>query len=985
MGDFDFRETKILFDLILTLKEPYRLIDVFDKLSVSKNIPFIKLNFENKKYYKLYRETELKPSPEWFENIRLKNYIVFWMLEFDSKKDSKLSRYTKVIWTENNYIKFDTEDNPKDYYINILKSNIDLDFTYQVKETGINGFFTFQHKDYHKYILADLITVPPLPIEGLFYLDEFKFMPDSKNIESIASTALQKKKFYIHYGKSGIENDLTAIITPVSPTDFTVTVQKSRSREQLNYFLSDFAKLLQVYDQKKNLIKKFYDFEKKEVKIIRETKKTKLSDNLDRLRQINSSLFPLFYSTTNKDHQPQIVETEEEAEELRKQLGTNRVLKFQGNKSSPTFWYTCNNPSQLKTGFIYPGIKQQTKNINDTLKKKLENLTKKHGPKIYEEYNKWIQEFPFLPQCYKTFSEKKNKDYLKFIGTGEVIAKKTETQFESIKSNKICNKDQPCALPPNVSYLFEDSVDYKKIGSPADKDSLLYCMSRLYGKKFQRKHMFEDFTDHYGNKISYKDALNVTRQEMLCPLDDIIEYINGNKSIEPTLFIRYFELRFHINIFLFEVNDKHEKGNVLVPVHEGPYFYQEKDLDKDAVVILCFDSKISDVKYQCEIVSFKDKRFVINDVTIKKNLIEYFNKFNQKLIINEENSCKILKPYIESKIFSSAKSQGIDNLGKTFLLNFDTFSLFIPPIAPLPIKESNDIKKATNLSNFNILGKTSDGKSIVIKLDNGFECYVPVDKSIQDSIKDFNIVNIDIFFDEVEFNSIEKMKYNKTVANILKHYVLFMSANQKIKYSVNEKINYPIIKNIDLNNKSYISNGKLVVKSENMKKLLDNHVLVTSKNKNLERFGKSTLILTDYSELTDFKSRPNQILFNNVLNLLEWFDHKDYKLYFHNLLDVNSKFGYFFKNGFLNNGKICIIQNVDNWEYERALNVAYYWHKERMNLGFNTNPISEKISEKISSKDIQIYDTNDLTSLKSKKKYNLIEYEEGYFAAVLFF
>ena len=445
--------------------------------------------------------------------------------------------------------------------------------------------------------------------------------------------------------------------------------------------------------------------------------------------------------------------------------------------------------------------------------------------------------------------------------------------------------------------------------------------------------------------IKLGDELNIVRQQFVTAnINDIKKYILSNRYFEPTLFIRLMESVFDCNIFLYNVDStSNQKGDVLLPSYKEGYFMEKINVTKRSVVILCHKTILG---YHCEIIVRDKTEYFISEDAVKRNA-DILSRYDQILISDVKT--KII-PYETSKFLKLAKSQGIDEYGKVYLLNYEKFSLFTSPIAPLPLPINNKITKISydefkKIKGFDYkeLGTTSDGKGLVIGTKSFTESYVPLSASVVEKFSSGESFGLSIFSDPptVKSSELNKMRKNQKIANMLKEYVLFFYSLRDCKirkkdFEIIEDHKYKITDKLYADNSNIFSSNKMIVKSEAMRDRLIYYIDVSKLNiPNLKDYKDNKVIRKQYVSTSDFKERIHQKIVVNKLELHQFLIDRDEKL--DSIVDTiytSMRYGYFFSNSGFAGGEMCIIQNVVNGDMDRALAISSIWVSERINLGY---------------------------------------------------
>lgn len=938
-----FIETGSLIEIVVDVKEK-RLVDIFDDFTTSAFIPAIVLN-TNMTVYK-YSEENIEQAmpitlPKKGNVFRTsKNYIYF--------KIYNGKQYINVIWKKNNSIVFDIEkynNLTKDTIINNFFSHFTSKYKI-VSQTikGLKGHFEADIQDFQKYVFADLVFNNEA-VSTSFFFNEFCL------IETECSSMMMRDKFYTYFGiDRNIDTSLTFLITP-KEDNIKITIQKSRGDDQVKSFIETLGRALNIYKLEKDTIEKgyaaFYTIEKTPIKK-KEKKILKTKETLVPLVEFDSELFATgFYAKeVDKNKQPMVMKTEEEAKQYMEKHGKEKVMKFTDPVSKKTGWYFCSDNQ-------FPGLKFKLGNMN-VLRK---------GDKA-EQYAKWAKNRIGVPKCFNSDQTARVRKALQQFEGKERPEKKTPKQSSYINKipNKIIEEGKLAVLPQNLEYIFPGYVR-KGMGFT---NGFIQCVLAAFEKTSSPEKYRKKFAE-------LGDMLNVAKQEM--PQKNIKKYIESDKHFDPTLFIKLLEEYFDINIFLYSVNTSDNSlGEVLLPKNINGHFFYSKKEERKSIAILCHDTVFG---YHCELIIKNDNAFLNKELFKINNKI--LKKFNKQLIIHGGDT-KIFREIQKTKFISTAKSQGLDDMGRVYLLNYDNFSVFTSPLPPLNIPINDTAKKIEGtesfLKNFEILGVTIDQKGLVVKLESIYESYIPIESKF---FKDLPFIKLSIF-DDLKYSKSKRdiVIKNKTIANMLKAYALFLWSNHgKLKYEIDLNHSYKIVKRIKEDNKNIVSEKKIIVSNKEIGEKLKFYVKTMIQNygrKELKKlYQNKTIIYKDYTSISDFKNNLGERV-SFELTEKDAIDVPRYSISNKLILDVEA--GYFFSNSGFAAGKICIIQNVLDGNLQRALYVAKMWKERKVNMGYDAAKLKEKIN-------YYVFDLLNENTFDNKGDLNVLQYGDNY-AAILF-
>jgi hypothetical protein len=151
------------------------------------------------------------------------------------------------------------------------------------------------------------------------------------------------------------------------------------------------------------------------------------------------------------------------------------------------------------------------------------------------------------------------------------------------------------------------------------------------------------------------------------------------------------------------------------------------------------------------------------------------------------------------------------------------------------------------------------------------------------------------------------------------------------------------------------------------------------KYKNKKYIDKSI----SYMYTSDFRAEQNQLIFMGKKSLLEWKANtsgNNFKIFFQTR--PKDKNPYYYKNIFIEEGKLMILQNTKRSDFPSALAVSKRWEESGINVGYNPRDIY--VSEIVI---FDVYTEHGLTHRSKpngKPKLKIFGYSDGSYAALLF-
>lgn len=626
----------------LTLSERETILDVFDAMIVSKDIPFISLVYKKKKYFKVYTHTI--PPDEWIDKEREVEGIYFKILnqptsKLSSKKILFENLYADGFWSIENivYFTFRIRDGGEDEIRNKIFSVIGDRLTYDVvssRQIAIKGTFLVKDFVLERYIFADLVAT-----DALF--KRFLFFDERGGSDNKIKTALTKARLFVHYMPSVKEgaSSLGITITPIldsAKESLSFRVSGATNFQQANAVANTFSKLLSLYRERAPEIKALYESiiptlkqpkveKKKEIPVDKKTKK-----RLAALRAVDPDMFRERYGDQcQREGQPLVV-TKEEAEKAIQKFGkqgvpnpTHKVMFFNGN------YFLCDprEPDDKKAKpHVWPGLKVN-KPSNKLKGVALENAIA------------FANKHPLLPCCYTMDQYTKKASQLRMYmekqggDKGETKKKPSGTGEHILGPNKFALPDRFGEMPFNWGKIFKN-LKLKKVskgkqefypilryGVSETPDSFVHCLEKVFNPSYSSLSVKkrEEQVMKVRKRISEWPSFGIAKQEAFDYTDDTLRDIlnDPNMYIDPDLFVSILQMHYKCNIFLYSVDAENPNGSVVIPRNSQAYLSREVDEERPSVLIVKYEVG-KDFPYQCELVSsIKIRQGKIEDVEFK--------------------------------------------------------------------------------------------------------------------------------------------------------------------------------------------------------------------------------------------------------------------------------------------------------------------------------------------------------------------------------
>lgn len=312
------------------------------------------------------------------------------------------------------------------------------------------------------------------------------------------------------------------------------------------------------------------------------------------------------------------------------------------------------------------------------------------------------------------------------------------------------------------------------------------------------------------------------------------------------------------------------------------------------------------------------------------------------------------------------QAQYIDQTGKVRAIMQDGFWIFTEPLHPFPCPiqdfEENDPKAQEFFKNKKIITHLTTKKEVmgIYFEEEGRQYYVPIKYSGNPSEFEFSYLDIRVGKKAREY---KKFLDNQKLAKLLKSYTLcYYARHRKYNYVVDPLHEYDLedLKKPYSEECSVFKKKKLVYPSEEIFEACKSNTQVKILNDPflLDSLETKKRLYGIYERISDYKNFSNQIIFstpeafkNFILSsstlgktkrVFDSFDEKTVE-------------PYLFQNKEVFDGRVVLVQNVDNSDlgYERAKEVVKIWEEEGKNQGYYSD--AKKSDEKRKFYDYEKY------------------------------
>ena len=660
-----FQLTDISSKLVLDLPDGENLLDIFDAMTVNRDIPFIQLFYKKKRYFKVFHQ--IPPPDSWLAETLtervgvIKESILFKIINAPYSKLSKPGVSFDEIYSDGSLMKSSngiiidvsykviikagiTEEDIKNKILNSFGERISLKII-SFKQTAIRGTFIVQSFGISRIILSDMIMNDDV-------MSYFLFMDEKKK------TNPTKKVYRAYFQQGHTANIPSALMltftTAHDPKNMEIRISHAATLVQAESVRVILTKLLGYYKNNYDKIAKIYTdyvpgfaaqdskYKKKEkIKIDKKTGKRALA-----LRAINESLFRTRYPDQCQRHrQPYVVKTKEEAEKLAKKLGNpNKVMFYDGH------WYACeprepdDKPGKV---YLFPGLQKNTS----------------------KKYPDFAKEEPILPCCYldDQYDKKSSllKRYLERIKTNEPQIESEEDREVNVTHILGANKKLPPWRYGDLPFLWTKILTFlgiekiskgKKTFYPilrfgvfSSPDSFIHCLERAFNEEYidaslqQRKLL----ASKVKNKLLENNRFAYSKQELYSlSYKTAMEYLSdSNYYIDPDLWVEAASIYYDCNIFLYKIDSQTPNGEIVIPKYSQAYLFRDLDPKKKSVFIFKYEAEGSDYPYQCDIAGLasvteggkiKNLDLIFNEHPIVEQAIKLLYEANEVFVISPE-------------------------------------------------------------------------------------------------------------------------------------------------------------------------------------------------------------------------------------------------------------------------------------------------------------------------------------------------------------
>lgn len=940
-------------------------MDVFDNISLNKEIVYVRLKTASQTYYKV--SEKVTPLEEWLDGDDMLTFKLRAAKDYWGTATINYTSIDEAILSIESTINIDqsgkqetSEEKIKNYIINSIG---DVNINIQSREEkGVKGVFAVPEVSIDRDIFLDLITNDPI-VSHYLYTDETRDLSSTKGV------------LYLYYstGSSDDSQVLTVFLSQrvVSRSDpmyisrelllFTpylnVRVSRATNKEQIERFKEAFALILDVYRKKYSQIAKEYDalipgFKKEHS--LKKSKTTGVDKKLKILQKQDAGLFIHGYPIKCEPKRQPIPINEKDVKKH------DQVLNYPTNSDN---YFVCSQDGE----YNYPGL----------MNNKLDNA----------------DEYPYIPCCYKNNQLVGNKLWNAYLKNLDKIKKKSS----NIVSKKAIQRDQMGYLPRNVHYILNKTgnATYFRQGVEIGNNSFIEAVLLAFDPNYEKMPNQDKskYVQDFRTNLAGKNLASVIQELYDVDQDKIIQDImDPDVVFDSKIFIGLLEAFYNCQIVVFERTEQSSNGEYEIPRYTQGYLYKQLNPKRKTIFIYKHIGIRADAlkNPHYELILRKEnletRWYFVNEKVIN-NVYSYFLKTYKLYIIgNPQSRYRAFLP----DFFRKADSQFVDRYGKTRGFIFEGVYIVTSPLPPIknlqitkiPTKKPiwKDVEIIIKKYKIKIIQQDISGNKtigVMLNIPNLPYAYIPF-KSRQPFIKYEKSEHLG-FIIPTENSILDKTLYNKKVADYLMQLLLYSFSKWYSKqepgpeqgnisyaeWSIREKarlirlveeyLDREItiepdyiydLKNLTrtlTTNNTFFKKGTLIVESQETFNRLGYYLrFMIDKNRDLVINYSNRIHLDNYyTNPNDFIEREGELIFIGPLSINNWLSTKirGVSNQVSTVPQPSNKEPFFFSHWAMHGGKPIIFQNVQGGKLERALAVASNFTDDKINIGYNAKPI----------------------------------------------
>ena len=961
-----------------TLKNRYIAQELFDNIVVNEQNPICRLGAGDDSLFRVYTNmnlVELFPVKEGF--VPPDGEVMFRVLGYKAKAHSL--NYIDVIHTQDADI----------LSIHRAISELGVDIA-ERRQISINATFTMSAKEFNRAIFSDLITTDNL-LGYFLYLSEFR-MPE-----------LLKNRFTVLFEPLPFRTTVRTMspsftILPTKTRDeIIVRVMNAVSLYEGEMVRSAVGKAISLYEKEKDKIKEIYisitpktlitSFNFK-YPISQSNKHKKEGRRLVQLKSRYPYTFREGYAQMCQPQrrQPFILE-DKDVDAYVKKYGANKVLKYEDAETGDTVNYAC-EPREPGEDGNYNFI-----GLGNNKSKDLE----------------YREEVPYIPCCFlqDQYSKKSsviNTKISTIIEADYVQEGREPTMGYVLDPSKSVPRARFGRLPEYLEELAviagytDDKIPFYRYGVMATPDSLLHCTLRAFDEKyiFSEKETREEAVRELRSKLANQLLTPIAQQTFDMSNAEIREILKDEEAyIDPDIFLNLVARHFDCNIYLFEVDKRRPKGEIVILRSRGALLPTTVSDNHKSIVIVKNRLKGTAYPYQCSLVVKKTRgsmKFItqFEDEALVSEISKVVNSHLEVRSLTG-NSFKTVTSITPSSL-GNPKAQYIDSRGKTRALFYkNNVCLFTPPLAPFDIPRKSsitpcDIEAAKKLSarlNLHIVSQEiSNNKAVGLWFEEGsrrlnslYYAYIPIL-----SVKPIKKVAISspMLHDPLRTTSVSKLqeyREGRKIAALLVRWAIELYVSQSEEFGESSFRVDGSLKGFDAYYSRYLEGDTIVpCPSKEIIRRVRMRVRVAILNNTIS----DTFDFRRYGDTEDFSYQKNTtivrglrgleiLMLQNELYRQRWFITSE--------ANITTTLPYILHHPSISRNPV-IMQNVSEGDLGAAINVARGWMTYKKNTGYDTETVNPK---KYAYKVLSLDEPGQSPSGELK----LLRYENGNYAAIL--
>lgn len=914
----------------LSLKVNYDIFQLFNDVTMSQNIPFVKVDkfYKIWKNFKVYNKWLYTNLETYFINksnvmyikiltnltgIKEENYTdveIYFENEFEEKKNELLIKKLKLqeqIYLEYKEFKIkeyevkqatktkrkgkekkETSEPVEEFNLTERLTKIDNDITnemYDLEDKQFNEvnnvYIQFESSnDEVKNIIRDNISKifkkdnlieKEIQLSGNFYIPDLKFQRFTF-LHLVMNDSLFNKYFIVDEHHKLIDSSISRFFVTLKINKDIVCIFNESTIETNDQRLINIDPKLDIYTSYLNIKILNTENEEEQQKVVTILAKfiTLYKQNYEKIVKLYEGYFNDFTIFLTNENKELVSKT--------KSTLTSSLKHDDPELFPPGYARVCQHKPTL--------VKKKEKGAYRFPKDggKYYVCKDKEFPYFGLKRNKTLQnkdKYPLIPCCYKKPQDNPNKLLYKYYHNDENLEEHSEGYDKYIyTTNKILPPGRYGYMINNVKNFFDSfsdktKVEYLRRGTKESVNSILECLAEITKNTMSINDIREDLINYIKNIPFYQEAFLYTPEFVVSILE------NKKMYLDPRLFHHVLQSYFKCNFYIFSsVNG----GTLSAPYHAYTYLPNHKDIRYKNTVLVYENHEESEYP-KCELICEKSDIVYFNVFNDESMIINKIKLFYNSLYKNQVESIPLNFPEFKSTIING----GYDSFGKTryITLKFPggVVSIFTPPLGmcggvkntfPFNIKNnSSEVLKFLKYENITQYNKQKV-KDIIIGLNvyiTKFYFFIPL--YVQQLELKSTFFSKTLPYSDNNVGSTMN-QYNKflRLARYIIEYVLFLFSTYYHKHQITE------------------------INSEVLKKFIDDNITIDSsfQYKDIPRnfvigipslFKGKKLVIKDIVTLRKLIYTLKIYLRNNENEVINYKNYRYIQQYFKDVTDFN--------------------------------------------------------------------------------------------------